>query len=82
MCTCMQALSESNRIAREVYKAHLEDIKKRKGDIVVIDLAQKKVLDVINKDEALTFIQRTADALHRHIYLLNVNPDKPLVWAR
>ncbi len=66
-------------IAHEVYKAHLEEIKKRKGDIVVIDLAQKKVLDVINKDEALTFMQRTADALRRHIYLLNINPDKPLV---
>ena len=78
----MQPLSESNRIAHEVYKAHLEEIKKRKGDIVVIDLAQKKVLDVINKDEALTFIQRMADDLHRHIYLLNITPDKPLVWAR
>ncbi len=76
----MPALSESNRIAREVYKAHLEEIKKRKGDIVVIDLAQKKVLDVINKDEALTLMQRTA--LRGHIYLLNVDPDRPLVWAR
>ncbi len=78
----MPAISESNRIAHEVYKAHLEEIKKRKGDIVVIDLAQKKVLDVINKDETLTFMQRTADTLHKHIYLLNVNSDKPLVWAR
>lgn len=78
----MPALSESNRIAHEVYKAHLEEIKKRKGDIVVIDIAQKKVIDVINKDEALTFIQMTADALHRHIYLLNIKSDKPLVWAR
>jgi len=78
----MPPLSESNRIAHEVYKAHLEEIKKRKGDIVVIDLASKKVLDVINKDEVLTFIQRTTDALHRHIYLLNISPDKPLVWTR
>ena len=78
----MAALSESNRIAHEVYEAHLEEIKKHKGDIVVIDLARKKILDVINKDEALTFIQRTAGALRRHIYLLNINPDKPLVWAR
>ncbi|MDO8726506.1 MAG: hypothetical protein Q7J35_10605 [Candidatus Methanoperedens sp.] len=78
----MLALSESNRIAHEVYEAHLEEIKKCKGDIVVIDLAQKKVLDVINKDDALTLIQRTADALHRNIYLLNINPDRPLVWAR
>lgn len=81
--TGMPALSESNRIAHEVYKAHLEEIRKRKGDIVVIDLDQKKVLDVINKDEALTLMQRSAvDALHRHIYLLNVNANKPLVWAR
>jgi hypothetical protein len=78
----MQALSESNRIAHEVFKAHLEEIKKRKGDIVVIDLAQKKVIDVINKDEALTLIQKTAYALHRNICFLNVNADKPLVWAR
>ena len=78
----MPALSESNRIAHEVYEAHFEEIKKRKGDIVVIDLVQKKVLDVINKDEALALIQRTEVALHRHIYLLNINPDKPLVWAR
>jgi chorismate-pyruvate lyase len=78
----MEALSESNRIAHEVYEAHLEEIKQRKGDIVVIDLARKKVLDVINKDEALTLIQTTASALHRQIYLLNINPDKPLVWAR
>ncbi|MDW7727543.1 MAG: hypothetical protein SCH70_10635 [Candidatus Methanoperedens sp.] len=78
----MPQLSESNRIAHEVYKAHIEEIKKRKGDIVVIDLASKKVIDVINKDEALTFIQRTADALHKHIYFLNINADKPLVWAR
>ncbi len=76
----MPALSESNRIAHEVYKDHLEEIKKRKGDIVVIDLAQKKVIDVIDKDEALTLMQRTA--FHRHIYFLNVNADKPLVWAR
>ncbi|MFA4956726.1 MAG: hypothetical protein WC556_07100 [Candidatus Methanoperedens sp.] len=78
----MSSISESNRIAHEVYKAHIEEIKTRKGDIVVIDLVQKKVLDVINKDEALTFLQKTADALHRHIYLLNISPDKPLVWAR
>lgn len=78
----MPTLSESNRIAHEVYKAHLEEIKKRKGDIVVIDLAQRRVLDVINKDDSLTYIQRTADALHRHIYLLNIKSDKPLVWAR
>jgi hypothetical protein len=78
----MPVLSESNRIAHEVYKAHLEEIKKRKGDIVVIDLASKKVIDVINKDEALTLMQRTAEALHRHIYFLNINADKPLVWAR
>jgi hypothetical protein len=78
----MPALSESNRIAHEVYEAHLEEIKKRKGDIVVIDLAQKKVLDVINKDDALTLMQKTPDYLHRHIYLLNINTDKPLVWAR
>jgi len=78
----MPPLSESNRIAHEVYKAHLEEIKKRKGDIVVIDLAQKKVLDVINKDEVLAFIQRTSEALHKHIYLLNIKSDKPLVWAR
>jgi len=80
--TSMPAFSESNRIAHEVYKTHIEEIKKRKGDIVVIDLTSKKVIDVINKDEALTFIQRTADVLHRHIYFLNVNADKPLVWAR
>lgn len=73
----MPVLSESNRIAREVYKAHLEEIRKRRGDIVVIDLDQKKILDVINKDEALTLIQKTA--LHRHIYLLNVDPDRPLI---
>jgi hypothetical protein len=79
---CMAAISESNRIAHEVFNAHREEIKKRKGDIVVIDIAQKKVLDVINKDDALNLIQKTAGALHRHIYLLNINPDKPLVWAR
>ncbi len=79
----MPTLSESNRIAHEVYKAHFEEIRKRKGGIVVIDLDQKKILDIINKDEALTLMQRIAvDALHRHIYLLNVNPDKPIVWAR
>jgi hypothetical protein len=78
----MPALSESNRIAHEVYKAHLEEIKKRKGDIVVIDLAQKMVIDVINKDEALTLMQKTSYALHRNIYFLNVNADKPLVWTR
>jgi hypothetical protein len=78
----MPALSESNRIAHEVYDTHLEEIKKRKGDIVVIDLAQKKVLDVIDKDDALTLIQRTTGALRRHIYLLSIDPDKPLVWAR
>lgn len=77
----MPALSESNRIAHEVYRTHLEEVKVRKGNIVVIDLDQKKILDVINKDDALTFIQRFA-ALHRHIYLLNVDPEKPLVWAR
>lgn len=78
----MASISESNRIAHEVYKAHIEEIKKRKGDIVVIDLTQKKVLDVINRDEALTFMQKTADVLHRQIYLLNIKSDKPLVWAR
>ncbi|MCZ7403121.1 MAG: hypothetical protein O8C61_12935 [Candidatus Methanoperedens sp.] len=78
----MPPLSASNRIAHEVYKAHFEEIQKRKGDIVVIDLVQKKVLDVINKDDALTFIQRNADAIHRNIYLLNINLGKPLVWAR
>lgn len=78
----MPTLSESNRIAREVYKTHLDEIKKRKGDIVVIDLSQRKVLDVINKDDALTFMQRAAETLHRNIYLLNIDPDKPLVWAR
>ncbi len=78
----MPVLSESNRIAHEVYEAHLDEIKKRKGDIVVIDIASKKVIDVITKDEALNFIQRTADDLHRHIYFLNIKADKPLVWAR
>ena len=79
----MPALSESNRIAHEVYEAHLEEIIKRKGDVVVIDIDQRKILDVLNKDKALTFMQKIAkDALHRHIYLLNVNPGKPLVWAR
>lgn len=77
----MPALSESNRIAREVYRTHHEEITVRKGNIVVIDIDQKKVLDVINKDEVLTLIQRFA-ALHQHIYLLNVDPEKPLVWAR
>jgi len=78
----MASISESNRIAHEVYKAHIEEIKKRKGDIVVIDLIQKKVLDVIYKDEALTFMQKSADVLHRQIYFLNIKSDKPLVWAR
>ena len=78
----MPPLSESNKIAHEVYNAHLEEIKKRKGDIVVIDLTSKKVLDVINKDEALTFMQRITYALHNQIYFLNISPDKPLVWAR
>ncbi len=79
----MPALSESNRIAHEIYATHLEEIKKRKGDIVVIDIDKKTVLDVINKDKALTLMQKIAkDAFHKHIYLLNVNPDKPLVWAR
>ena len=79
----MPALSESNRIAHEVYEENLEEIRKRKGDVVVIDLDQRTVLDVLNKDKALTFMQKNVkDALHRHIYLLNVNPDKPLVWAR
>lgn len=80
----MPAFSESNRIAHEVYATHLEEIRKRKGDIVVIDLDKKKVLDVINKDKALTLMQRIAKdaSFHRRIYLLNVNPDKPLVWAR
>ncbi|VVB84580.1 Uncharacterised protein [uncultured archaeon] len=77
----MPALSEFNRIAREVYRTHLEEIKVRKGDVVVIDIDKKKVLDVINKDDALTLMQRIA-SLHQHIYLLNVDPDKPLVWAR
>jgi|GEM_PF-3210601 len=76
----MPALSESNKIARQVYKAHLEEISKRRGDIVVIDLDQRKVLDVIKKDEVLPLMQRTA--LRGHIYLLNINPDRPLVWAR
>jgi len=79
----MPALSESNRIAHEIYEAHIEEIRKRKGDIILIDLDQKKVLDVVPRDKMLTLIQRiSTDALHKHLYLLNVNSDKPLVWAR
>lgn len=79
----MPALSESNRIAHEVYEAHIEEIRKRKGDVVLIDLDQKKVLDVVPRDKMLTLMQRISkDALHKHLYLLNVNSDKPLVWAR
>ncbi len=54
----MPAFSESNRIAHEVYEAHLEEIRKRKRDVVVIDIDQRKVLDVLNKDKALTFMQK------------------------
>ncbi|MDI6859255.1 MAG: hypothetical protein QMC85_02040 [Methanocellales archaeon] len=75
--------SRLNKIAHEIYDAHKHEIEERGGDIVVIDIDQREIVDVIDECETLSLIQRMSKKHPSHqIYLLKTDLNKPVVWTR
>jgi len=75
--------SRLNKTAHEIYDAHKHEIEERGGDIVVIDIDQRKIVDIIDECETLSLIQGISKKRPSHqIYLLKTDPNKPVVWTR